>query len=31
MTLETCCDFDDFLKAMANETRQCILVQLCVN
>ena len=25
MTLETCCDFDDFLKAMANETRQRIL------
>lgn len=28
MTRVTCCDFNDFVKAMADETRQCILLLL---
>lgn len=28
MSSVTCCDFDDFTKAMADETRQCILTLL---
>ena len=28
MKLDPCCDLDDFVKAMADETRQCILALL---